>query len=154
MVGQLHGEAADTAGSTMDQHLLLFRDVRAIDECLPGGQGRNGYCGCLSMVKRDGLRRDIRGNGQAIFCLGTVDEPIAQPIDRIPDLEACASRSDRFHNTGELMAENNGKRSYAAFKTMECGMPRELRWRDRCGIDLNKYLILIRDGCRRIFIEE
>src|SRR5207247_10160534 len=106
------------------------------------------------MVKRDGLRRDVGGNGQAIFRLGTVDEPIAQSIDGIPDLDTRASRSYRVDDTGELVAENNGKLSGAAVRSMECGIPRELRWRDRCGIDLNEHLIILLTGFRRLRIEK
>src|SRR5882762_6650048 len=154
IMGQLYGDAADTTGCTMNQHPLPFRELRAIDECLPGGQGRDRDGSRLRMVKRGRLRCDVGGNGQTIVRLGTVDEPITQAIDRIPDLDTHACRSDRVDNTGEFVTENNGKRSGAAFRSMEGGIPGELRWRDRCGIDLNKYLIVLRTGFRRILIEK
>ena len=53
----------------------------------------------------------LAGISQAIVRLSTVDEPIAQAIDRIPNLDTRASRSDRLDDTGEFVAENNGKRS-------------------------------------------
>jgi hypothetical protein len=133
---------------------LPLRKLCAIDECLPGSEGRDRDGSCLSMVKRGRLRRDVGGNGQAIVRLGTVDEPIAQAIDKIPDLDTHASRSDRVDDTGEFVAKNNGKRSGAAFRSMEGGIPRELRRRDRGGMDPNEHLIALRTGFRCILIEK
>src|SRR5688572_467191 len=154
MTSHLHSKAADPTGCTMDQHPLPFRKLCAIDECLPGGQGRDRDGSRLHMVKRGRLRRDVGGNGQAIVCLSTVDEPIAQAIDRIPSLDTRASRSDRVDNTGEFVAENNTKRPAAAFRSMESGIPSAPRRRHRGGMDSNEYLITPRTRFRCILVEK
>src|SRR5437016_6117264 len=102
------------------------------------------------MVKRGRLRRDVGWNRQAIVRLSAVNEPIAQAIDRITFLDTHASRSNRVDDTGEFVAENNGKRSAAAFRSMECGIPGELCRRDRSCMDSNEHLIVLRTGFRRI----
>src|SRR6185295_5177947 len=150
MTCHLHREAADPTGCTMDQYPLPLRKLCALNECLPGGQSRDRNCSCLSMVKRSRLRRDVGGNGQAIVRLATVDEPITQAIDRITHLDTHASRSDRLDDTGEFVAENDGKRSGATFRSMEGGKPGELCGRNRSGMDSNEHLIVLRSGFRRI----
>src|SRR5437588_12838570 len=150
MTGHLHREAADPTGCTMDQHPLPLRKLRALNERLPGGQSRDRDCRRLNMVKRSRLRRDVGGNRQAIVRLSTVDKPIAQAIDRITDLDTRASRSDRVDNTGKFVTENNGKRSWATFRSMEGGIPGELCRRDRGGMDSNEHLIILWTGFRCI----
>src|SRR5918995_871952 len=106
------------------------------------------------MFKRDRLRCNVGRNGQTIFRLSTVYEPIAQSIDTITHLNTHAIRPNRFDNTREFVTQNNRKRSHSTFRSMERGIPVELRWRDRCGIDLNEHLIVLRNRIRRILIEK
>src|SRR5262252_9146564 len=106
------------------------------------------------MFKRDRFRCNVGRNGQTIFRLSTVYEPIAQSIDRIPHLYIHAIRPDRFDYAREFVTLNNRKRSQSAFRSMECGVPVQLRGRDRCGINPNEHLIVLRYRFRRIFIEK
>src|SRR4051812_48930035 len=152
ITGQLHGKAADPTGSAMNQHPLPLRELGPIDECLPCSKGRDRYRCCQRIDQGNGLRRKVAGNGQTIFRLSTVAEPIVQSIHRISDPYSIAIRSDRSDHTGEFVTENEGERSCITVKGVKSGIPRKLRRCDRGGRDLDKYLIIIWNGFGRILI--
>src|SRR6185295_10105540 len=152
ITGQLHGKAADPTGCAMNQHPLSLRELGPIDECLPCSKGRDRYrCG-QRIDQRSGLRRKVARNSQTIFRLSTIAEPIAQSIYRISDPYSVGIRSDRGDHTGEFVTENEGERSCATVKGVKSGIPCKLRRCDRGGRDLDKYLIVIRTGFRRLLI--
>src|SRR5678810_1447385 len=96
------------------------------------------------MFNRDRLRCNIARNSQTIFRLSTVDEPIAESIDRLTHLYMPALRPHRFDHTREFVTQDNRKRSFVAFRRMGCGIPVELRWCDRCGTDLDTHPVSYR----------
>src|SRR4029079_14630701 len=118
-------------------------------ECLPCRKGRDRYRCCQRIDERNRFRCKVAGNGQQIFRLGTVAEPIVQSIHRISDPYSVRIRSDGGDYTGEFVTENEGERSCATVKGVKSGKPRKLRRCDRGGRDLDKYLIIIRNGFGR-----
>src|SRR4029077_12696008 len=120
--------------------------------CLPCRKGRDRYRCCQRVHQRNRLRRKVAGNGQTIFRLSTVAEPIVQSVHRISDPYSVGIRSDGGDHTGEFVTENEGERSCATVKGVKSGKPRKLRRCDRGSRDLDKYLIVTRTGFRRLLI--
>jgi hypothetical protein len=83
--GELNGEAANPARSTVNQHPLPGREPRVVEESLPGRQGGERGCRGARMVEAAGFRAEVGGAHGDVLGRSPVPEKIDQPIDGIAD---------------------------------------------------------------------
>ncbi len=109
MLGQLDGEAADSAGARLDEDLLPLLQVGSLDQCLPRRQGHQGngsrfhHREVLGPVRQ---RAFLDGNE-----LGErADSKIVYPrVDLVADLELLHARADLGHHARHVVAQDEGQ---------------------------------------------
>ena len=92
--GELDGEAANTARSTMDQHPLPRREPRVVEESLPRCQGGERGCRGARMVEAAGFRGEVGSAHGYVLGRSSVPKNIGQPVDGTADLDISHVRCD------------------------------------------------------------
>jgi hypothetical protein len=102
--------SANVAGGPMDQDRLACRELRLVEQALPGRHRDNRNGGRLEVAERGRLPRNHRGGSQSIFGIGADEARIRDAIDLIADAQAGDVRPDGLDRPGQVGTQREGER--------------------------------------------
>ncbi len=146
MPGQLHSKQANTSGGTVNENAVATLEGGFFKEGLPGGEGGDGDCGGVSVVEGCGLVCEHGRGCDDVFGLGTIGEPVIEAKDGVSDLKARDVCAEGCDDAGELVTENDGKRTRGSGCEVESGIPVELARGDGGGVNFDQHLSGLRRG--------
>jgi hypothetical protein len=108
---KLDGDVSNTAGATMDQHILASLSAGTVDQSFPRRDENQGQGRCVPHAQIDRLACQQCGIDRGILGkrAGHAAHPAGHAIDLVALAERGNSRSNRLDDAGKVDAENRGE---------------------------------------------